>query len=79
MYVINRLVLVLVVGGALFFGLRDGGKEAVNGNPEALLESNVEHVDAMINGDTQLSVTTSLEDSMGYAEGVSDDLTGLAE
>jgi hypothetical protein len=79
MYVINRLALVLVLGGALFFGLRDGGKEAVSGNPEALLESNVEHVDAMITGDTQLSVTSSLEDSMGYAEGVSDDITGLAD
>jgi hypothetical protein len=79
MYVINRLALVLVLGGALFFGLRDGGKEAVSGNPEALLESNVERVDAMINGDTQLSVTNSLEDSMGYAEGVSEDITGIAD
>ena len=79
MYVINRLALVLVLGGALFFGLRDGGKEAVSGNPEALLESNVERVDAMITGDTQITVTTSLEDSMGYAEGVSDDITGLAD
>jgi hypothetical protein len=33
----------------------------------------------MITGDTQLSVTSSLEDSMGYAEGVSDDITGLAD
>ena len=79
MYVINRLALVLVLGGALFFGLRDGGKEAVSGNPEALLEANVEHVDAMITGDTQSTMTTSLEDSMGYAEGVSDDVTGLAD
>ena len=79
MYVINRLALVLVLGGALFFGLRDGGKEAVSGNPEALLESNVEHVDAMITGDTQITVTNSLEESMGYAEGVSDDITGLAD
>ena len=79
MYVINRLALVLVLGGALFFGMRDGGKEAVSGNPEALLESNVKRVDAMITGDTQSTMTTSLEDSMGYAEGVSDDVTGLAD
>ena len=79
MYVINRLALVLVLGGALFFGLRDGGKEAVSGNPEALLESNVEHVDAMITGDTQITVTGSLKDSMGYAQGVSEDVSDIAD
>jgi len=79
MYVLNRLALVLVLGGALFFGLRDGGEEAVSGNPEALWKSNVKRVDAMITGDTQVTVTTSLEDSMGYAEGVSNDITGLAD
>ena len=79
MYVINRLGLVLVLGSALFFGLRDGGQEAVNGHPEVLLESNVERVDAMITADNQGTVTDSIQDSMGYAQGVGDDITGLAQ
>jgi len=79
MYVINRLALVLVLGGALFFGLRDGGREAVSGHPEALVEANVEQVDAMITPNTQTALTGSIQDGVGYAEGFGDDVTSIAE
>jgi hypothetical protein len=79
MYLISRLALIAVIGGALFFGLRDGGEEAVNGNPEALWDSKVDQVDAMIKGDAQGTVSDPLESSLTYAEGVSTDVVELTD
>jgi len=79
MVFLNRLALVLVLAGALFFSVRNGGKEAVSGNPEPLWESSVERVDAMITEDTGVTVTDSLRDSAAYAEGVSEDVTAVAD
>jgi hypothetical protein len=79
MYLFNRLALILVLGGALFFGLRDGGEEALNGNPEAILNTNVDRLDSMINGETEVAVSEPLGTSLTYAEGVSDDVAGLAD
>ncbi len=79
MVLVSRLALVLVLTGALFFGIRDGGKEAVSGHPEALWESGVERVDAMITEDTQAAVSDSLNDSVSYAGNIGDDVPGFAD
>jgi len=79
MVLVSRLALVLVLAGSLFFGIRDGGKEAVSGHPEALWERSVERVDAMITEDTQTAVSDSLNDSVTYAGNIGDNATGLVD
>jgi hypothetical protein len=76
---ITRIAVVLAIAGALFFGIRDSGKEAVSGHPEALWDSGVEQVDAMISDETQSTLSDSLTDSMTYATDVGEDVGGLAE
>jgi hypothetical protein len=76
---ITRIAVVLAIAGALFFGVRDSGKEAVSGHPEALWDSGVEQVDAMISDETQSTLSDSLTDSMTYATDVGEDVGGLAE
>ena len=76
---ITRLAVVLAIAGALFFGIRDSGKEAVSGHPEALWDSGVERVDAMISEKTQSTVSDSLTDSMTYATDVGEDVGGIAD
>jgi hypothetical protein len=76
---ITRIAVVLAIAGALFFGVRDSGKEAVSGHPEALWDSGVEQVDAMISDETQSTLSDSLTDSMTYATDVGEDVGGLAD
>ena len=79
MVLANKLALVLVLAGALFLGIRDGGKEAVSGHPEALWENGVERVDATISEDTQVMVTDSLNDTVSYAGNIGDGVAGIAD
>jgi hypothetical protein len=78
MVFLNRLAIVVVVVGALLFGLRDGTEQAVKGHPEALWNDGVRQVDAMISENAQDQVSTGIDESMDLAEGVSggvEDLT----
>jgi hypothetical protein len=75
----NKIALVLVIAAALFFGLRDGGKEAVTNDPEALWDSGVERANAMMSEETQVSLTDSLTESVSYAEEVGEDVSDIAE
>jgi hypothetical protein len=79
MVFLNRLGLVVVLAGALIFGLRDGAEEAVKGHPESLWHDGVGRVDAMISEDTQDQVSNGITDSMEFAEGVGSDVQGFAE
>jgi hypothetical protein len=79
MVLISRLAVVLVVTGATFFTVRDDGRESVTGHPEALWDSSVEQVDAMISDQTQTTVSDSLTDSMTYAEDFGDDVSDMAD
>jgi len=67
MVFLNRIALVLVLAGALLFGLRGGAEEAVKGNPEALWHDGVRQVDTMISEDTQEQVSSGLKDSVEIA------------
>jgi hypothetical protein len=79
MVFLNRLGLVVVLAGALLFGLRDGAGQAVKGHPEALWNDGVQQVDAMISEGTQDQVSDGLTDSMDFAEGLGSDVQGFAE
>jgi hypothetical protein len=79
MNVLNRVALLAVMVGALLFGLRDGSERALEGHPEALWHDGVGQVDAMISEDTQGQVADGLTDSVDFAEGLGEDVTGLAE
>jgi hypothetical protein len=79
MVFLNRVGVVLVLVGALLFGLRDGTRQALDGHPEAIWHNGVDEVDAMISDGARDDVSGGLALSMDFAESLGEDVQGLAE
>jgi hypothetical protein len=79
MVLINRLAVVLVMAGALFFVAREGGHDSVSRDPEALWDGGVERVEATISGDAQTTVEDNINDSMQYAESFGEDVSMITD
>jgi hypothetical protein len=67
MAMVNRLALMLVLAGALMFGLSGGSKDSVSGNPEALWDRGVREAHAMVSEETQEKLSDRLMDSVQVA------------
>lgn len=61
MVVLNRIAVVLVLAGALVYGLRDGADEAMDGHPEALWQAGADEVDTMISDGTEKDVSKTFD------------------
>jgi hypothetical protein len=68
MVVLNRIAVVLVLAGALLYGLRDGADEAIDGHPEALWHTGVDEVDTVISDGTEKDVSKTFDYVTNLAE-----------